>query len=173
MSIVLAFDPSMRNWGCVVADISNGVVTVLHHETISIDSYKSSKAQQLLEIADETFRIIVRLVKQYKPLLILTELPHGSQSAQGMKSYAFSITILGTICALGIPLKTYSAYDVKHTVGSNTATKKEVVNWVANKHPNLFPLHGKAISVDKYQHVADAIAVIYTHLSMSDMRKHP
>ena len=165
MAVVLAFDPSMRNWGCVVANWSNKKLTIIHTETISIDSFASAKNIQLLEIASEMYKQLSTLIENYRPDAIISEIPHGSQSANAMKSYAFVITILGIIATLGIPFKTISAYDVKHVVGSDNPSKKQIVEWVSSKHPNVFPLSrlGK-VSVDSNQHIADAIVVIYAHL---------
>lgn len=168
MQTVLAFDPSLRNWGCVVAqvDMSTQTVNVLHTATLKIVSDADAKNIQLFEIAGKMFVELYRLIKQYKPDLIVSEIPHGSQSANGMKFYAFTITILGIISKLGIPLKVISAYDVKHVVSSDNPSKKNIVEWVHKKHPSVFPLNSSGkVTVDSNQHVADAIVVIYAHLN--------
>ena len=171
-NVVLAFDPSVRNWGLAVAKLENSKLVIIHTETIRKTSMNATKALQLIEVADATFARLSELIAIYKPVAIITEIPLGSQSANAMKSYAYVLTILGIIRAMGIPLKTISPYDVKHTVGNANATKKEVIDWVAAKHPNLFPLNRNgSIGIGANEHVADAIAVIYTHLSLRGI--HP
>lgn len=165
---ILSFDPSLRNWGYVVADcdLVTGLVSVVAIGTIQFKSSLSNANQQLMEEASHLFESLKELYIVHKPSLVLSELPHGSQSFSATKSYALVITLLGVLVTTGVPLKTVSAYDVKRTVGIANASKKDVVSWVVTKHPNLFIPNSKgAVSVAKYEHIADAIVVLYTHLS--------
>lgn len=165
METVIAFDPSMRNWGVAVMTWDKKNLSLVHSETIRISTIGLSKNQELLSIASEIFKRIQQLLAEYKPVAMLAEIPHGSQSANAMKSYTLCITILGILATTGIPLKTVSAYDVKHVIGSTNTTKKEIVAWVHKKYPKAFTLNrsGK-VSVEEHEHVADAILVVHSHL---------
>lgn len=165
MTTVIAFDPSMRNWGVAVMQWDRKKLVLLHSETIRINTIGLPKNQELLVIAEQTYARITELVKEYVPTAILAEIPHGSQSANAMKSYAYCITVLGILKAMGIPLLTVSAYDVKTVVGSTNTTKKDIVAWVSKKYPKAFTQNrSNKISVTEYEHIADAILVVHAHL---------
>jgi Holliday junction resolvasome RuvABC endonuclease subunit len=96
-------------------------------------------------------------------VLIVAETPSGSQSASGMKNY-------GIACALIASLNAYEVTPIevkKHSVGSKTASKRDMINWAAHKHPEVdWPMRGGNIQ-NKAEHIADAVAVVYTFMAIS------
>jgi Holliday junction resolvasome RuvABC endonuclease subunit len=154
---VLAFDPSLRNWGwslCVVSDTIDVVACgVIRHKEVH-----SNKAQADYLTARAIHNDLVDLIQVYKPDVLVAEFPVGSQSASAMISYALCIGLLGSLGKV----TQVTPSQVKTTVGNSTASKADVIAWVNERHPNALPTkHGK-ILVGVSEHIADSIVVAHT-----------
>lgn len=92
--------------------------------------------------------------------VVVIELPHGSQSAASMKSYAICIALCACLTRLDIKFIYKTALDVKKVVGNKQASKEEVIHWVSTRHPNILSKYkGTA------EHQADATVVVYAALN--------
>lgn len=106
-------------------------------------------------------------------LAMMSEIPSGSQSADGMKSYGMSCMLTASF----IGSIEIDPDDVKlASVGSKTATKEEVITWAMEKHPELeWYLHKKKGEMlqtkKKNEHLADAVAVIYAAMKTPEFQR--
>ena len=166
MTRVLGFDPSLRNWGFAACIWENSTGLVIQNTgTISVKSEETKPNKRDMHDAQMLFSNVHHLLKTFAPDVVVAEIPIGSQNANGMKGYAICITILAIIKQMGIPIIEISPYDLKRVVGSTTASKKDVVNWVNKQHPNLLPTHRGQLNISQSEHIADAIVAIYAHLT--------
>ena len=169
---VVGFDPSMSNWGIATGlyDPSNEGLEITNLIVIHPKLLPKSKARQSHKdlmraehIAKQVFDTVIVDV----PAHIFVEVPHGSQSARAMASYAMCLGVLGSCRALGWDFTEFSEAQVKmSSIGNKKATKDEMIEWAVSHHPNApWPTHiskGKsAITKAKAEHMADAIATIY------------
>ena len=162
---VVGFDPSMTGWGIATAqlDLATGhldtpVLTVVEpdkptNKQVRVNSVDLDVAQQLAKAA-------IKHTKGAK--VVFVEVPVGSQSAAGMKSYGMCVGILGSLRAEGVHLIEVTATEVKVALsGDKNATKKSMIAAARGLYPDaLFPTyHGKI--TNKAEHVADAIGAIH------------
>lgn len=93
--------------------------------------------------------------------MIIAELPTGSQSSRAMVSYASCIAITACISHTNPNINIVTPNQIKRLVGSPTASKDDVIDWVKQRHPNLkLPVKSKA------EHICDSIVAIYAHLNI-------
>ena len=94
-----------------------------------------------------------------------------------MASYGICVGVLGALRATGIPFFEVTPSEVKmSSVGSKTATKKEMIEWATTKHPEAnwptYKEYGVAvINEGKAEHMADATAAIYAGISCNDFQQ--
>lgn len=168
---VLGLDPSMSNFGIVLADLD------IHTNDVSIEKMvlvetKSTKQKQVRKNSDDLQR--ARLIhEKLEPMLkqvqmVFVEVPHGSQSARAMASYGMCIGILGCIEQ---PLIQLSERELKlATVGSKTASKEEMIEWVAKLHPEADWLTRGGKLLKKNEHLADGAGAIHAGLTTDDFK---
>lgn len=167
---VLGCDPSLRNWGMALGTYSPSqgelVIASLHSVHPVLPTGKQVRQNSLdLESAHQLFLATERLARQAD--MIFVEVPVGSQSARAMASYGICVGVLGALRNCGMPFFEVTPTEVKlASVGSKTATKKEMIDWAVQKHPEAnwprYMHNGSAvISEAKAEHMADAVAAIY------------
>lgn len=160
-------DPSLRNWGLASAtlDLESGV---LSDPVLSLvrtgDEPKKKQVRQNsmdLESAEVLARGVFEAVDNAKAVFV--EVPHGSQSASGMKGYGVCIGILGALRSKGIQIIEVSEQESKKIfAGKRTATKEEMIQVARELYPNSnWPMHQGSLSAAKAEHMADAIAAIH------------
>lgn len=178
---VCGFDPSLTNWGIAkaVLDLQTGTLSDL---TLHLTSTEKSQVKSLrvnsddLQRAEDLAKTAIAAAKASD--VVFAEIPVGSQSASGMKSYAVCIGILGAIRALGIPVIELDPTSVKLAMtGNKVATKKQMISAAHGYYPDAnWPTHAGKISASKAEHLADAIATIHagvqTQMFQSIMRLH-
>lgn len=163
---VAAFDPSLRNWGIAqgIIDLNSGTLQNIY---LSIAQTEKADNKQVRISSDdlESARILATAaIEAAKNAdVVFVEVPVGSQSASGMKSYGVCVGVLGAIRALGIPLIEVSPTEVKTAfTGNKNATKKQMIQKAIELYPDAnFPLHGGKINASQAEHMADAIAAIH------------
>lgn len=165
---LLSFDPSMNNWGISVAHWSA-------EEGLVIDSIAVIQPVELKGKHRKNAKDVYhaeQLVAGIAPYLddvdiVVAEVPVGSQSAAAMKGYGMCIAIIAMVNqSIERPVISVSPQDVKEVVNNPEATKREMVDWALDLHPEAdwptYPRKGKLlISYAKAEHMADAIAALY------------
>lgn len=165
----LGFDPSLRNWGWVLAEVDEGKLAILDMGTIQVPTYKDVKPanEGFCKRTGELLRAVLRL--PYSGVAgIYAEAPVGSQSAAAQASYATCITILSVVHYVypDIPMVFVRAKDVKLVTTNPKATKREMVDWATYKYDcPYWKVYNNRFTLDN-EHMADALAAIITGLGI-------
>lgn len=156
---ILAIDIALNNIGLVKATFNGSLfideVGIIQNKT------KKQKNQKQNHYDVDTCKHIFYSIHYWLNDVdtIMVELPHGSQSSRAMVSYAVSMAIVGYISTI-IPTVYYiSPLEVKRHVGSNTASKNDVIAYVNDLFPNTLPPHK-----NKAEHIADALVTLLVGL---------
>lgn len=158
---VIAYDPSFNNWGYSIGLLDSNGLVITDTGVLKNKPDKTKRNQNLKDYdrCRELSQSITTLIKDCD--LLCVELPIGSQSARAMVSYAVCVALTAT---LDIDTQICTPHEVKRFVGSNTASKDDVINWVKQKHPNL-DLSTKT----KAEHIADSIVAMYVGLTKREL----
>lgn len=157
---ILAFDPSLSNWGFSIGLLKDKL-SIIQTGVIKTKT-KKAKINQNLKDYDRCqllYQGILPLVKGKD--LLCVELPTGSQTSRAMVSYAVCIALVAT---LDIDTVIVTPNEVKRFVGSDTASKDDVIHWVKHKHPTL-TLPNKT----EAEHIADSIVAMYVGLTKREL----
>lgn len=164
---VLANDPSLTGWGWAVIN-ETGIIA-----TGCIKTAPENKKRRIRKGDDDTRRVaelateIRHIITWYGVDFIISELPHGSQSASGMKMVGITMGILMSVSVLGEkPIEWYSEGDAKHALlKKRTATKDETIQAIKRE------LGFKDWAGVKYKDeaVADALAIYYVAKQQSQL----
>lgn len=158
---VLGLDPSLRNWGFSLAEYTNELKII----DTGVIQIKPSKQQykniEDMLVAQEIYKQLHSLIKGID--VICVELPVGSKSSRAMVSYATCVALVGVLRTINPNIIVVRPNQIKRYVGSNTASKDDVINWVKTKYPNLkLPVKTKA------EHICDSIIAIHVGLNIGD-----
>lgn len=168
---VLTNDPSITAWGWAVIDSQSNVIKVGCIKTGSENKVRRiRKGDDTIRRISEINQILFRLIKQYNVVLILSELPHGSQSASAAVMMGVVAGIMQTFSdSLQIPIEWYSEGDAKKAVlGKLNGEKKEMiaaidllydVPWPGSKYANEAVADSMAI-----YHVANTQSNVLTFM---------
>jgi len=171
---VIGLDPSLRNWGVVVAtlDQANNKLTVQSVSVIQPDlSGLNTKKQNLLDLAASAwlYSNVLNLITDAD--IICAEIPQGSQSARASMASGICLGVLGSLANQADRVfVTVSPNEVKLAgYGSRLATKKQMIEWATAKHPEAkWPMYKYnsqlVINEGKAEHMCDALAAIYAGL---------
>lgn len=173
---LLGMDPSFRNWGIALGelDLDTGEVRILELATIQTEKSKnkqvrtnSSDILACQDLAEAVFSWASRAQ------VVFVEVPVGSQSASGMKSYGVCVGLLGALQAAGYSLIQLTADSLKKQLtGTRTASKEEMMAAALALHPNLPVKRLRGEVVKKvFEHQADAIAAIHTGVRSDEFQK--
>jgi len=160
---ILANDPSIRGWGWAIIQLEGSFCRILDSGCIRTSSEHKKRR---IRKADDTVRRLniisdelVEIHKEYEVDWVLSELPHGSQSASASKMIG---AVAGISCAFSscfdIPIEYYSEGDAKkHLSGKRSLTKEETIERVTEIYGDGW--HHQY----KYQNeaVADALAIFH------------
>lgn len=168
---VLGLDPSMSNFGMVLAelDISRGELDI---QSMILSETKSTKQKQVRKNSDDLERAR-GIQNDLEPMLneaqmVFVEVPHGSQSARAMASYGMCIGILSRIQQ---PLIQLTERELKlATVGSKTATKDEMIEWAVSQQPEADWMIRAGKLIKKNEHLADAYGAIVAGMQTDDFK---
>ena len=165
---ILALDPSLTAFGWVV----------MYQQDImasgAIKTSPSSKKQNIRKGDDRCRRIteinnvLLNIINQYNIKFIVSEQPHGSQSAVSAVMIGIVLGIVQTISDVRqIPLEWYLVRECKQNLlGKASATKEEVIQ--ASRRLFRYRLTGIKY-VDEA--VCDALAVYYYAMNYSSILK--
>lgn len=169
-SVILSNDPSITAWGWVVIDIQDQVVleagcikTIPNHKKLRI-----RKGDDTTRRISEINQALLHVFKKYDVKYILSELPHGSQSAVGAVMIGIVTGIVQTFADIkGIGIEWYSEADSKMcNLGKRAATKDEMITAI----DKLYAMPWTNIGY-KDEAMADAMAVYHTALKSSNIIK--
>jgi len=157
--IVLANDPSLTGWGYTVINakfeiLATGCIkTSPEHKKRRIRS-SDDFCRRMHDLTSE----LKQVIEEYNVTFIVSELPHGSQSASAMKMVG-AVAALGTAIAdcLGIPIEWYSEGDCKkELLGKISATKEETIEGIKQ----FYDVKWTGIKY-KDEAIADSLAVFH------------
>ena len=167
---ILALDPALVNTGVVVFRDSQ----VIHTETIKMSSEFDGVAKWM-GMQEEYAQRLNYILLTYTPDAVASEYPHGSQSANAVKSLATVSGVISGLCtAHGIPCSFYMEYDVKRVLfgRSKDVTKKQMMDRVLGifeRFSYIPKIKGKPPTVNSFQHIADALGVLAIYLKQKGM----
>jgi Holliday junction resolvasome RuvABC endonuclease subunit len=173
---ILGIDPSQKNLGLVKAAFTpqGGKLAIIDMKLISTE--KGSDTKQVRKSSDNLRRAqeqatVLREWEKWADI-VMSEIPHGSQSASAMFSYGVCIGLLAWVSR---PLIQISATETKKAaVGRSTATKREMIEWAEGLYPSApwLRVRGNANGhiIDDNEHLADAIGVIHAGLKTAEFR---
>ena len=163
---ILTNDPSLTGWGYAVVTISGRVL-----ETGCIKTEPNSKKKNLRKTDDRARRIseinkeLLGVIKKYRVNFIVSEIPHGSQSAVSAVMIGIVAGMVQTLAdTLDLPMEGYSEGEVKkYMLGKRAAMKSEMIDAVCKKL-DWEPTGTKY----KDEAVADALGVFLTASNESE-----
>lgn len=168
---ILGLDPSLNNWGIALAkyDTSTQELSILQGNVLQTKPDKANK-QNIQDLYSAEF-LYTNLKPSFEFVdIISAELPYGSQTSRAMVSYALCIGVLGSLKHTNPNVVPVTPQQVKNVVGSSTASKKEVINWVKNNHQEVLSWLPKAVS--KSEHICDAIVSIHVMLNTKQFKDY-
>lgn len=160
---ILTNDPSITAWGWAVIHMEKGRLRILDTGCIKTESEATKrrirKSDDLTRRLEEISKELVRIHEKHGIDWILSEAPHGSQSAVAAKMIGAVAGILSSFATvLELPVEWYSEHDAKkHLLGKRSATKKEIINAIVDIYGDQWRLDIKY----KDEAVADALAVFH------------
>ncbi|HHQ9885593.1 hypothetical protein [Escherichia coli] len=174
---VAGLDPSLSNFGAAIGEIEldSGALQV---NKLHLIETKAGDTKKQVRVNSDDMRRLNEIWRGIKPLidqvhLVFCELPVGSQSARAMVSYG---GCLGVLACVDKPLIQVTPNEIKYYVGNKlTTSKEEIIQWATQKQPNAPWLRrkqsGKEVLVNKNEHLADAVASIYTGMQTDQFRQ--
>ena len=164
---VLGMDPSFSNWGYAkgTLNLKTMKLTIDSMWTTKTEPPKGKKKGVRVSSVDlERSRALNEALEEACEgvQIAFVEVPSGSQSASGMKGYAVCI---GTLGSCSVPMVELSENDCKmRTVGKKSATKRELITWAFERHPEAPWDMRNGEPQANNEHMADAINAIYAGL---------
>lgn len=166
---ILTNDPSITAWGWAVVSLS-GVIK----ETGCIKTQPDNTKKNLRKSDDRMRRIseintrLLQVIKRHNVEYILSEIPHGSQSATSAIAIGNVVGMVQTMAdTLELPLEGYSEGEVKKfLLGKRAAGKEEMIACIEKQ--GVWKQTGKKGADEA---VADALGVYYTALVHSETLK--
>lgn len=168
---IVGADISLRNWGLArgMLDIESGVFEQVELKLVQteVDHNKQVRTNSKdIQAAHDLFIGCEEWLRSAKAVFV--EVPVGSQSANGMKSYGVCVGLIGAFRALGCPIFEVSPIENKLAlVGDKTASKDTMIraahaiypeaNWLTDKKGKL---------LNKNEHLADAIGAIHAGVNL-------
>lgn len=166
---IVAIDPSLSNTCLTAFDFSDDRLIVTGSVTISTQKNPNKKiraSSDLIERCVDLYRGSYQFVKRYEPDIIFAETPSGSQSASGMKNYGVSCFLLASLPDRCLEV---TPHEVKMaSVGKKNASKKEMIAWAHEQHPEAPWLIRNGFPLMKQEHLADSIGVMYAGMQTKE-----
>lgn len=169
---ILGADISLRNWGLArgMLDIESGVFEKVELKLVQteVDHNKQVRTNSKdIQAAHDIFIGVRDWFIDDKPRAVFIEVPVGSQSANGMKSYGLCVGLVGAFRALGCPVFEVSPTENKIALtGSKTASKDTMIRAAHALYPEANWLKKGGIILNKNEHLADAIGAIHAGVNL-------
>lgn len=156
----MSIDPSLAHTAIVVGELIDEELFLI--KWLQIDTEKTKEksvrsSSDLVSRCSEIFTKVQDIVKQESPKIIFAETPSGSQSYSGALSYAISCYTIATINPQ--PIQVTPIEVKKLSIGSKTASKVEIINYVNKKFPNFLKTDKNGNPYKNMEHVADAVCI--------------
>ena len=169
----ISIDSSLRSTGIAIGRIINGEILVdriVLVETAKTQNKQVRASSDTIVRCKKTHDFIHEWINHERPMIIFAETPSGSQSSSAMKSYGATCMLIASMKPSPIEV---TPTEVKvASVGTKTASKKEMIEWVHNKYPNVQWDKNKDGSLkNKNEHMADAIAIVYAGIKTNDFER--
>lgn len=154
----------------------------IHSGKISFDRLElaqtKSESRKQVRVNSDDLRRAREIWLMAKPAideaqLVFCELPVGSQSSRAQTSYGVCI---GVLACIDKPLIQVTPDEIKKFVaGKQTTSKEEIIEWAMEKHPEApwltRKVKGETAILNKNEHLADAIAAVYTGMQTDQFRQ--
>jgi len=166
---ILTNDPGITAWGYAVLDWKGKVLTAGCIKTEpSPKKLRIRKGDSTVRRVHEINQVLLRRIKEYNVSYILSELPHGSQSANAAMMIGIVTGIIQTISnTLDIGVEWYSENDAKKCLFSRKSVTKQAM---INKIDSLYEVPWMGVKY-KDEAIADALSIHYAALQMSSVLK--
>lgn len=176
---VLGVDCSLNNLGCCVCEVDDHlhmkVLTTKLFQNNESDNKKGLKSFQDLDKAKRFANYLKFMIGEYNIDIVVGEVPCGSQSSRACTSAGVVTGLLGSIASFCDFVGVTPIQAKKASVGSKTASKEEIIEWVRTTFPEVqVPLQkrgGEFKIVKKFEHEADSIAIVHCSLQTSEFQK--
>lgn len=170
---VVAIDPAFRNLGWVKASIRDypgrGIPSI---EIIASGTFRTKAgASKKKRKSSDDFHSARNIAGYLRAItqdcdFVISEIPSGSQSARA--SWTLGIA-LGTLSVITKPIVEVTPSMTKFALtGDKTASKRQIIDAAYKLHPEAMwerrKMKGKMTVLNKNEHMADAIAVLYAGL---------
>jgi len=166
---VLACDPSLTEFGWVVCRGLHIVDSGCIKTKTKDKKLRIRKGDDRMRRISEINRTLLSVIQKHKVQYIVSELPHGSQSAAAAIALGMvSGAVQGMADFLELGIEWYSEGDSKMALlGKRSAEKKETIDAVLLLYKWKLPAH-------KYQQqaIADALSIHYAATQMSPVIKY-
>lgn len=166
---VMVNDPSITAWGWIVISPFNEIIDSGAIKTAPSDKkLHTRKGDDRIRRVTELNVELLRIINKYKVGLIISELPHGSQSAVAAVMIGMVTGIMQTLGdSLNIPVEWFSEGDAKKAIsGKRSVEKDEMVSIVKRQY--TVPWYGTKW---QDQAIADAVAVYHVAKQQSQILK--
>lgn len=173
---VLGLDPAFAAFGVVEAELDIATLEITIRDMHLIKTEKQAgKGYRVSSDNLRRAREISTALKQYYPdnYLIFSEIPQGSQSAKACTALGIAV---GIVASGPLPIVEVTAFEVKkEAVGKKTASKKEMIDWATNLHPEASWLtkkqKGDISFINDNEHLADAVGVIHAGIKTAQFQQ--
>lgn len=167
---IMVCDPSFTAWGYVIINYSGKVKKAVVIKTNSeAKKRRIRKGDDRIRRVNEINTILLDDIREWNVHVILTEQPHGSQSASAAIMIGIVIGVIQTISdCLKIPVEWYSEGDSKHALlGKRSATKEETIKKIKQYYGDV-PWTGIGF---RDEAIADSMSVYHLARKTSDLIK--
>jgi Holliday junction resolvasome RuvABC endonuclease subunit len=167
--VVLTNDPSFTGWGWVVLDANSKILEAGAIQTKPDDKkLRIRKGDDTVRRTAEILKILLGVIKKHKVTYLVSELPHGSQNAQGAIMIGIVVGIAQSISdALEIPIEYYSEADAKGAIaGKDVVSKAKMIALIKE----LFEVPWTGVKY-KDEAIADALAIYNVAIQQSPTLK--
>lgn len=168
---ILGADISLRNWGLAkgILDIESGVFEQVELKLVQteVDHTKQVRTNSKdIQAAHDLFLGCETWFREAKAIFV--EVPVGSQSANGMKSYGVCVGLIGAFRAIGCPIFEVTPTENKLALTNDKTASKDTMiraahaiypeaNWIMDKKGRI---------LNKNEHLADAIGSIHAGVNL-------
>lgn len=167
----LSVDPSLANTGVIWGEIIDGKINLIGYKLIQTEKSKDKKIRSSSDLANrckEIYQELTSIIGYFNPAVTFAETPSGSQSYNSALSYGISCYTIGIINPP--PIQVTPIEVKKATVGTKTATKKEIIDYVENKYPDfLLKKNGKVLG--HMEHIADAVCIVEAGIKTNEYKQ--
>ena len=166
---ILTNDPSMTAWGWAVLDWKGNVLKVGCIKTEPAQKkLRIRKGDRTVQRISEINQVLLPIIKEYKVVYILSELPHGSQSASAAVMIGVVAGMIQTISdVLCIGIEWFSEQDAKKCLfNQKTVSKEQMIT-------RINTLYKVPWTNTKWRDegIADALAIHYVASKVSSTLK--